>query len=370
MYHHLAKKVKVKSENSDGIILALEHKGFCAALLRRETTSRHSQDISDFSPLIEKCAIAWVDYVVDDFRKDAPRIAERIGFSSLLVKNLTKNSRSGYEDFNNEMGLLIPAIHVENFEVKLDPLLVLIRKNLILTIHTSGTKRFFRVRRYAETLLRKLPAKMMQKDKLTLLLIRILDENNARNFDYLQVIEEQGDKISHDLSDHTTSRKEMGNRIYQMKHALTVYLLGLWATVDALNSLRYGDADLLTDNPKIIGRLTGLVGEVHSQIGLAEHLSDVLASGLEVLQSIYNNQLQILNNQLAMAVAYMTILGTALLVPNTIATVMASPAFDLGTDDFNWYVSLIIASTVVSTFIAWFAVDKMGLLPKRYDENK
>ncbi|MEM4634159.1 MAG: CorA family divalent cation transporter [Candidatus Anstonellaceae archaeon] len=368
MYSHskLAKKVKVRSDNSDGIVLALEHKGFCAALLKGKTTSRYSQSMSDFSPLISKCSIAWIDYVVEDFTKEAPKIAEQIGFSSLLVKNITKNIRSGYEDFNNEMGLLIPAIHVENFDVKLDPLLILIRKNLILTIHTSGTKRFFRVRRYAETLLRKLPSKMMQKDKLTLLLIRILDENNARNFDYLQVIEEQGDQISQELSDHTASRKEMGNRIYQMKHALTVYLLGLWATVDAFNSLRYGDADLLTDNQKIIGRLTGLVGEVHSQIGLAEHLSDVLASGLEVLQSIYNNQLQILNNQLAMAVAYMTILGTALLVPNTIATVMASPVFDLSPQDFDWYVALIVISTIVSTFVAWFAVDKMGLLPRKY----
>jgi hypothetical protein len=34
--------------------------------------------------------------------------------------------------------------------------------------------------------------------------------------------------------------------------ALILYLGGLWATVDALSSLRYGDAELLTDDEKIL----------------------------------------------------------------------------------------------------------------------
>ncbi len=53
----------------------------------------------------------------------------------------------------------------------------------------------------------------------------------------------------------------------------------------------------------------------------------MLASGLEVLQSIYNNQLQILNNKLALLGAYLAIIGTALLVPNTIATVAGNSMF-------------------------------------------
>lgn len=38
------------------------------------------------------------------------------------------------------------------------------------------------------------------------------------------------------------------------------------------------------------------------------------------MQSIYNNQLQSLNNRFALVTAYLTVLGTAFLVPNTIAT--------------------------------------------------
>ena len=183
------------------------------------------------------------------------------------------------------------------------------------------------------------------------------------------MIEEQGDQLSKELSDAKISREAIGNKIYLMKHALIVYLSGLWATVDALSSLRYGDADLITDNPKIIDRMSGLVGGVHAQIGLAEHLSEVLASGLEVLQSIYNNQLQILNNRLALLVAYLTIIGTALLVPNTIATVAGNSMFNFTQADVGWYLSLIVASTIFATLLSWWAVKKMGLLPRRADSD-
>lgn len=145
-----------------------------------------------------------------------------------------------------------------------------------------------------------------------------------------------------------------------MKHALIIYLGGLWATVDALNSLRYGDANLLTDDPKLLNRMSGLLGEVNTQIGLAEHLSEVLASGLEVLQSIYNNQLQILNNRLALTVAYLTIVGTAVLVPNTLATILSGSMWQLSADFQGPYIILLAVSTIVATALAWWTVKRMG----------
>jgi magnesium transporter len=198
---------------------------------------------------------------------------------------------------------------------------------------------------------------------MTHLLVRIIDENNARNFDYLAEIEEQGDKLFQILSDPKTPRSVIAPKIYEMKHALILYLGGLWATVDALSSLRYGDPELLTDEDRILERVNALIGAVQAQIGLAEHLSEVLASGLEVLQSIYNNQLQIMNNKLAKLVAYLTIVGTALLVPNTIATVAGNQMFAFGPQHVPLYLGTIIVSTVVATFVSWWVLRKFGLLP-------
>ncbi|HVN66125.1 MAG TPA: CorA family divalent cation transporter, partial [Methanomicrobiales archaeon] len=256
---------------------------------------------------------------------------------------------------------------MQGFDVKLEPLYILINEKVILTLHTREVKRFIRMRRYAETLLRKIPADLPPKDKMTLLLVRIIDENNSRNFDYLAEIEEHGDKLFQVLSDPKTPRSVIAPRIYEMKHALILYLGGLWATVDALSSLRYGDAELLTDEDRILERVNALIAAVQAQIGLAEHLSEVLASGLEVLQSIYNNQLQILNNKLAMLVAYLTIIGTALLVPNTIATVASNSMFNFTEEDVPLYLGTIIVSTIIATIAAYWAVKRMGWLPSEIE---
>jgi len=161
-------------------------------------------------------------------------------------------------------------------------------------------------------------------------------------------------------------RETLGPQIYNMKHALIVYLDALWETLDVLHDLRYGDAELITNDPHILERVGVLGEDVKQQIGLAEHLSEVLASGLEVMQTIYNNQLQTLNNRLALVMTYLTVLGTAILVPNTIATVMGSP-FDLTPGDTGWYLGLIIGSTLIATALVFWWVRRAKWFPKKVD---
>ncbi len=356
-------KIKV---SSDKVILALEEKGFVAGLVKDGPAIKsEGRNVQDFLPIVSKASVSWIDYVVDDLNIEAPVIAKKLGFNEELVKTLIKNHRSGYEDVDSEMGMILPAIIVEGFNVKLDPLIILMRDNLLVTLHTTELRRFFRLRRYAETFLKKINPKLPAKDKITKVMIRIIDENNNRNFDHLREIEENADKVSENLSNPETPRNLIGPQIHEMKHALITYLSGLWATVDVLNAIRYGDPEILSDDPVILARLEALAKEVHTQIGLAEHLSEVLASGLEVVQSIYNNQLQIPNNKLAMLMAYMTILGTAVLVPNTIATALSNPAFQMGPEDAGWYTAILLISTLVSTVIAYWWVKSKSLLPQQ-----
>jgi hypothetical protein len=55
------------------------------------------------------------------------------------------------------------------------------KEGLLVTLHTKEVKRFFRVQRYAETLMRKIPQKISPKDKLTFPLFGVIDENKSRN---------------------------------------------------------------------------------------------------------------------------------------------------------------------------------------------
>lgn len=333
------------------------------------TIKAESDNVSEIIGYVKEDALEWMDFTVENINEDSFFIATSLKFSLQLVASVLSDRYSSYEDLDSELGLMVPAVRVERFDVRVYPLLIFIRKNLILTIHPKEVVRLQKIYRYADIFMKKIRQDLPWNDKLTILLTRIIDENNQKNFNGLRMIEEEGDYLGKFLVDPKSSREKIGQDIYTMKHALITYLNTLWASWDVINSLRYGDAETITDNQKLLQRIGILGDDISRQISLAEHMSEVLASGLEVLQSIYNNQLQILNNRLALMVGYLTIIGTALLVPNTIATVAGNQMFPFTTMDVPMYLTVIIGSTVVATIVAWWAVKKYGLLPTRPDEN-
>ncbi|VVB95550.1 CorA-like Mg2+ transporter protein [uncultured archaeon] len=317
----------------------------------------------EFMPLLKDSAVAWLNFPVKDIKKDAEIIAMSLGFSSTLVPTILSSYLSAYEDRETEMGLMLPAVAVKKFEVLISPILILIRKDLILTMHEENVTRLIRFSRYADAFMRKIKPNLILQDKLSIILTRIIDENSNSNFEHLRELEAQGDELSKNLLDPLAPRGMIAPEIYNMKHALISYMDTLWATLDVVNSLRHGDAELITDNPKLLARIGILSDDINRHISLSEHMSDVLASGLEVLQSIYNNQLQALNNRLALVVGWLTLLGTAVLVPNTLATVFGNSAFEMGPQDRGWFSALLISSTIFSTWLAYWWVKKKGLLP-------
>lgn len=340
---------------------------FVGVLENGQTQKSDLDNPAEIRESLKGFSLAWVDYRTDNLKEEAASVAASLGFNPLLPATLLQDQYASYEDFDVELGLMLPVIKVQKLEVMTSPLLILIRRNFILTIHAKNLTRFERLGRYAETFLKKIPMNLSTPDKLTILVIRLIDQNNEKNFEHLRYIEEEGDEISEMLSKTNTPRFELGPQIHKMKHALITYLNTMWATRSVLDALRYGDAELITDDLRILARIEGLNRNVQAQLGLSEHLSEVLASGLEVLQSIYNNQLQVLNNRMAMVMTYLTIIGTAVLVPNTLATVFSSSIFGLGPEDRIWYVSMLVLATILATYASYWWVKKKGWLPKKFD---
>jgi magnesium transporter len=363
--------------------LELMHKRwFCTGLETSEKTFRLESDSpTNFIEILNRSLITWVDYITDDPMKDLPAVAAQMGFSEAFISNLSCCDQLNYQDFDTEMWLSFPSIQIRGNDVKAYPLIVLIRKNLVLTLHVRLVdKRFIRLRRYSEVILRKIPTNIKPEDKLTILLSRILEANNDSNFRHLRAIEEFGDDLNKDLMDKDVDKSTLGPKIYEMKHALIIYLNALWESVDVLQAIRYGDAELLTDDPKIDSLFTVMVDQVKNQIGLSEHMSEVLASGIEATQAIYNNQLTIANNQLTISnnrltvlnnrfaklVAYLTVVGTALLIPNTIATMLGNSVWVIGPDFMLAYITLFVGATAIGSALMWIWIKKTGLL----DEEK
>jgi magnesium transporter len=322
----------------------------------------HSRSPAELISTLQSSDISWVDFTVSDLEKEGSDIAVKLGFSSSVIPIILKGYYASLEDRNTEMGIMVPAVKVSGFAIKTFPLLILLRKDLIVTIHQPEVERLVQWARYADSFIRKLPVDMSQENKMTMMLVRILDENNNHNFEHLRDIEEQADGMSKMLLDPKTSRMEIGNQIYDMKHTLITYLNTLWRTLDVLHSLRFGDAELISEDPKMLSQLQLLVEDVNRQIGLSEHMSEVLASGLEVLQTLYNNQLQILNNRMALTMTWLTILGTAVLVPNTLATIFGF-VFNVETPELIWSLSVMVFATVGATYLAYWWVRRWVRLP-------
>ena len=346
---------------------------FCSSLdSSGKTFKQEAETPAQFIKVINDSAVSWVDYITDDLEKELPLVAAQMGFSEPFVSYLSSGSQLNYQDFDNEMLMRFPSIQIRGTEVKAHSLMILINKNTVFTVHMRNVdKRFIRLRRYAEAILRKIPTEAIPRDKLTMLLSRIIDANNDSNFRHLRVIEEFGDELNKDLMDPKTDKAQLGPKIYEMKHALIIYMDGLWESVDVLHAMRYGDAELLTDDERLLNAVSIMVDQVKSQLGLSEHMSEVLASGIEATQTIYNNQLTIANNQLtilnnrfAQLAAYLTIIGTAVLIPNTIATMLGNTVWVYGPEDLWWYLILMIGATVGGSFLMWYWIKRRGLLPK------
>ena len=345
---------------------------FCVALCKDgKVVMQDSDTPSSFLQILNDSLLAWIDYPTANFETDVHGGAAQLEFSEQLVNSLVADPRLLYEDYDTELGIKLPSIQIrinDHINVHSYPTILLLRRNLILTIHPMLVdRRFTRLRRYSNTILSKIPMDVSAEDKLTMLLIRIIDQNNDRNFEHLRQIEERGDDLSKSLMDPDVPRTELGPQIYNMKHSLIKYLNALWETVDVLHDLRYGDANLLTNESKLLDRVGFLAEDVSRQIGLAEHMSDVLSSGLEVLQSIYNNQLQVMNNRMAYLMTYLTVLGTAVLVPNTLATIFGNTAFGMASQDIGWYVTMLVGSTIIATLLTFWWVKKSGFIPKKLD---
>ena len=340
---------------------------FCVGLYSSGiTVKQDAESPVTFRDIIHGSLITWVDCITNDLEADLPLAAAQLGFSDAFIASFAGDPQLHYQDFDTEMWMKFPSIQIRGVEVTGYPLVMMVRKNFVFTIHTSLVdKRFIRLRRYSDSILKRIPLEAPKEDKLTLLIIRIIDANNDSNFRHLRVIEERGDDLNESLMRPDTDRTTLGPKIYEMKHALIIYMNALWDCVDVLHALRYGDAEVITNDEKLLNLINIMIDEAKGQIGLAEHMSDVLASGLEVMQTIYNNQLQSLNNRLSTVITYLTIIGTAVLVPNTIATMLGNTVFNIGPEDLWWYITLMVTATLGATLAMWWWLKNRGWLPRK-----
>src|SRR5438309_4999160 len=223
-----------------------------------------------------------------------------------------------------------------NSKTQTSPLLIFIKKDLIVTIHDDYGGKIARLYNYSNTLLRKLPKDPQNwADRQTILLARIIDEISETNFSILRLIVERAEQLELDLAGSRQIERDLSLELSNMKTALLTFLNAVWATYDTVQNLKYGDADMISDDDAILAKFEVILGRLDRQIQMSENVIQMVATGANVLQTEVTNKVTIL-------IIWWTVAGTAELVPNTIATVFG--LYPNHEQVFWWLLSTILVS--------------------------
>ena len=293
--------------------------------------------------VVESGTLTWIECVVDDIVNETPGILEKLKIdtdpSVLLSGYIT-----AYEDIGDTLGIMLPFIITGDSRTQTTPILIFMKKDLIVTIHDDYGGKIAKLYNYSNSLMRKLPKESEQwADRQTILLFRLMDEVSETNLSILRTILEQAEQLELDLSGSRQTDRNVSDELSNMKRSLLTFLNAVWATHDTVRNVKYGDPDMLTDDDDILEKFEVILGRLDRQIQMAENVMEIISTGVTVIQTETSNQLTKL-------IVWLTVAATAVLVPNTIATVLGIPDLNVS---LTWVVPILIISTVISAVVTY-----------------
>jgi magnesium transporter len=325
-----------------------------------KTTKSIVEQTKQATDFIKESRVSWLNYVIGDISLGTEQVASELNLS-LHPSSLLSGYLSAYEDRSDILGMMMPIIRVEKEEVTTTPLLIYLTKNRLVTIHDEYTEHLLRLSQYSDSFMKKLPLEGDWPNAQTSLLARVIDEIAERNFRSLRAIIEQAEVVQLELARSDVPPRRLSVEIFMIKQSILTFLNAVWAIRDVVHSLRYGDADMISDDHEILVKFDIILADLDRQLSMAEHVLEVLSGGVAVLQTIFQANLQSMSNLMTNVLLWLTIFGTAILVPNTLATIYGIPYLPLDTKGGNWpiiIVSLLI-STILGTVVVYYYVRRI-----------
>jgi len=204
--------------------------------------------------------LTWIECVVDDIVSEAPKILEKLDIK-MDPKVLLSGYVSAYEDVGDTLGIMLPFIVTGDSRTQASPDLIFLKKDLIVTIHDDYGGKITKLYNYSTSLMRKLPKEPEQwADRQTILLFRLMDEVSETNFSSLRTIVEQAEQLEIDLAGSRQAERDIGFEISNMKRSLLTFLNAVWATLDTVRCVIFGDPDMQTDDDDILEKFEVILG--------------------------------------------------------------------------------------------------------------
>ena len=153
--------------------------------------------------------LTWIECVVDDIVNETPKILEKLDIQ-MDPKVLLSGYVSAYEDLGDTLGIMLPFIVTGDSRTQTSPVLIFMKKDLIVTIHDDYGGKITKLYNYSNSLMRKLPKEPEQwADRQTILLFRLMDEVSETNFSSLRTIVEQAEQLEIDLAGSRRAERDL-----------------------------------------------------------------------------------------------------------------------------------------------------------------
>ena len=287
--------------------------------------------------------LTWIECVVDDIVDETPKILEKLDIK-MDPKLLLSGYVTAYEDAGDTLGIMLPFIVTGDSRTQTSPVLIFMKKDLIVTIHDDYGGKITKLYNYSTSLMRQLPKEPEQwADRQTILLFRLMDEVSETNFSTLRTIVEQAEQLEIDLAGSRQTDRDITVELSNMKRSLLTFLNAVWATHDTVRNVKFGDPDMITDDDDVLEKFEVILGRLDRQIQMAENVMEIIATGATIIQTETSNQLTKL-------IVWLTVAATAVLVPNTIATIFGIPDLQIS---WTWIIPILVVSTLISIIVTY-----------------
>ncbi|MEC8529486.1 MAG: CorA family divalent cation transporter, partial [Thermoproteota archaeon] len=156
-----------------------------------------------------------------------------------------------------------------------------------------------------------------------------------------------------DLAGSRQINRDLSVELSNMKRSLLSFLNAVWATHDIVRNIKYGDPDMMTDDDDILEKFEVILATLDRQIQMAENVLEVISTGITAINTESSNQLTKL-------IVWLTVAATAVLVPNTLATIFGIPGLELS---YVWVIPVLIFATALSSIITFRWTKQYRILP-------
>lgn len=292
----------------------------------------------------------WIDAQGEE---EAAAALAQMKLSDDFKARLFEKSFSRYESFEHFSYIYYRLMSSDSIEAQPVPLSVFLGKDYILTAHLASD--------IPEKVFQNLQS-LVQRKRISpsLVLWKLMDYAVTRNGRIIEVIEDAMETMEEEV----IAGRFRTESIFRLKRALIANNKVAWHGRELVLNFKKGVVSFVNSTRAFIPLYDDLYDDLVYQLDVSENLREVLTDSLNIHVSVISNKLNRSIQRLTHVTVVLTVVATAALVPNTVATIFGIPYLPikaentysfLGASLYPWQIILllILIMTILPAALLW-----------------